>query len=109
GGANILGLGTEIGALEVGKKADLFMIDMLRPHLVPTLRIVSAFVHNGQPADITSVMVDGRWVMRDGKVLTVDEDDVVRRAEQIGHAVWRRLLDRYPSVPFPVTLPPPGA
>ncbi|MCH8224783.1 MAG: amidohydrolase family protein [Chloroflexi bacterium] len=109
GGANILGLGTEIGALEVGKKADLFMIDMLRPHLVPTLRIVSAFVHNGQPADITSVMVDGRWVMRDGKVLTVDEDDVVRRAEQIGHAVWRRLLDRYPNVPFPVTLPPPGA
>jgi len=108
GGANILGVGTEIGALEVGKKADLFMIDMLRPHLVPTLRVVSAFVHNGQPADITSVMVDGHWVMRDGKVLTVDEGDVVRRAEQIGHSVWRRLLDRYPNVPFPVTLPPLG-
>ena len=84
------------------------MVDMLRPHLVPTMRIVSAFVHNGQPADITSVMVDGRWVMRDGEVLTLDEGDVVRRAEQIGHAMWQRLLDRYPNVPFPVTLPPPG-
>ncbi len=78
----------------------------MRPHLVPTLRIVSAFVHNGQPADITSVMVDGRWLMRDGKVLTVDEADVVRRAEQVGHSVWRRLLKQYPNVPFPVALPP---
>ena len=108
GGARILGLSQETGTLEVGKKADLFMVDMLRPHLVPTLRVVSAFVHNGQPADITSVMVDGHWVMRDSKVVTVDEGDVVRRAEQIGHSVWRRLLDRYPNVPFPVTLPPQG-
>ena len=37
------------------------------------------FVENGQPGDITSVMADGRWVMRDGKVPTVDEADVVRR------------------------------
>ena len=106
GGARILGLGDETGTLEVGKKADLFVVDMMRPHLVPTLRIVSSFVHNGQPADITSVMVDGKWVMRDGKVLTVDEADIVQRAEKIGHAVWRRLLSQYPNVPFPVTLPP---
>ena len=79
GGAGILGLGDETGTLEVGKKADLFVVDMMRPHLVPTLRAVSSFVHNGQPADITSVMVDGKWVMRDGKVLTVDEADIVQR------------------------------
>ncbi|MCI0895339.1 MAG: amidohydrolase family protein, partial [Chloroflexi bacterium] len=108
GGARILGLGDETGTLEVGKKADLFVVDMMRPHLVPTLRIVSSFVHNGQPADITSVMVDGKWVMRDGKVLTVDEADIVRQAEKIGHSVWRRLLDRYPNVPFPVTIPSKG-
>ncbi|MCH8352088.1 MAG: amidohydrolase family protein [Chloroflexi bacterium] len=108
GGARILGLGDETGTLEVGKKADLFVVDMMRPHLVPTLRAVSSFVHNGQPADITSVMVDGKWVMRDGKVLTVDEADIVQRAEKIGHSVWRRLLDRYPNVPFPVTLPSKG-
>ena len=109
GGAGILGMGRETGSLELGKKADLFMVDMLRPHLVPSLRFVSAFVHNGQPADVTSVMVDGRWLMREGKVLTVDEADVVRRAEQIGHSAWGRLLERYPNVPFPVTLPPQGA
>ena len=106
GGAKALGLGQETGSLEVGKKADLFVVDLLRPHLVPTLRVVSAFVHNGQGADVTSVMVDGNWVMRDGKVLTMDEEDVVRRAEAVGHAVWGRLLDRYPNVPFPITIPP---
>ena len=106
GGSGILGMGQETGTLEAGKRADLFIVDMMRPHLVPTLRIVSGFVHNGQPGDITSVMVDGRWIMRDGKVLTIDEADIIRRAEQVGHAVWRRLLDQFPNVPFPITLPP---
>jgi len=75
---------------------------------VPTLRIVSAFVHNGQASDVQAVMVDGNWLMRDSKVLTIDEEDIVRRAEQVGHDVWRRLLRKYPNVPFPVSLPPEG-
>ena len=106
GGARALGMADITGSLEVGKKADLFVVDLMRPHLVPSLRVVSAFVHNGQPADIISVMVDGAWVMRDGKVLTIDEEDVVRRAEAVGHASWRRLLERYPDVPFPISIPP---
>ena len=106
GGAKILGLGDRIGSLEVGKRADLFMVDTFKAHLVPNLRVVSGFVHNGQPADIASVMVDGRWLMRDGHALTIDEEDVLRRSEQIGHAVWNRLVELYPDVPFPVRLPP---
>ncbi len=106
GGAKALEMQDITGSLEVGKKADLFVVDLLRSHLVPSLRPVSAFVHNGQPADITSVMVDGQWVMRDGKALTIDEEDVVRRAEAVGHASWRRLLERYPNVPFPISIPP---
>ncbi len=106
GGAKILGLSDRVGSLEVGMLADLFVVDTFKPHLVPTLRIVSGFVHNGQPADIAAVMVNGRWLIRDGKVLTIDEADVLRRGEQIGHAVWRRLVERYPDVPFPVRLPP---
>jgi 5-methylthioadenosine/S-adenosylhomocysteine deaminase len=109
GGANILGLGQQTGSLEVGKKADLFIVDTLKAHLVPNLRIVSGFVHNGHPGDVTGLMVDGQWVMRDGKILTVDEADVLRRAEQVGVAVWRRLVAQYPNVPFPITLPPHGA
>ena len=73
---------------------------------MPTLRVVSAWIHNGQAGDVQSVMVDGRWLMRDGKVLTIDEADIVMRAEAIGRRVWRELVDRYPTVPFPITLPP---
>ena len=106
GGARALGIADEVGSLEVGKKADLFMIDARRAHLVPTLRIVSGFVHQGQPADITHVMVDGEWVMKDGRVLTIDEADIIERAERIGHAAWSCLMAENPDVPFPVRLPP---
>jgi 5-methylthioadenosine/S-adenosylhomocysteine deaminase len=106
GGARALGMEDITGSLEVGKKADLFMIDARRAHLVPTLRIVSGFVHQGQPADITQVMVNGEWVMSDGRVLTIDEADVIERAERIGHEAWGRLVSENPDVPFPVRLPP---
>ena len=105
GGAHLLGMGDQVGTLQPGKKADLFMVNLLKPHLVPTLRVVSTFVHNGQPGDIEGVMVDGNWLMREGKVLTIDEVDIVERAERIGHNVWRRLTQQFPSVPFPVSLP----
>ena len=97
----------QLGTLESEEKADLFIVDLLKPHLVPTLRPVSAFVHNGQPSDIEAVMVDGQWLMRGGKVETIDEQQVVREAEKIGHLVWRRLIEQFPNVPFPFTLPPP--
>jgi 5-methylthioadenosine/S-adenosylhomocysteine deaminase len=104
--AAALGLGTDVGSLEVAKKADLIVLDARRPHLVPALRIVSGWIHNGQAGDVESVMVDGRWLMRDRKVLTIDEADVVTRAEEIGRRVWRQLVEHYPNVPFPITLPP---
>ena len=91
---------------ETGKKADLFAIDVRRAHLVPTLRVVSALIHQGQPADVTDVMVYGAWVMRDSRVLNVDEADVIARAEEAGHRAWRRLVDENPDVPFPIRLPP---
>lgn len=106
GGARALGLSDHVGSLEIGKKADLFLVDVRKAHLVPTLRIVSGFVHNGLPSDITDVMVDGIWVMRESAILTIDEDDVIHKAEKIGHKVWNRLVDEYPNVPFPISFPP---
>jgi 5-methylthioadenosine/S-adenosylhomocysteine deaminase len=107
-GARALGHGQIAGSLEAGKRADFFVVDARRPHLVPALRIVSAFVHNGQAGDVEAVMVDGRWLMRDGKVLTLDEPDIVARAEAIGQRVWRQLVEKYPEVPFPIRLPGRG-
>jgi cytosine/adenosine deaminase-related metal-dependent hydrolase len=80
-----------LGTLEVGKKADLLVVDMLRAHLVPHGRFVSAWIHNGQPADIESVMVDGQFVMRDRKVLTVDEASLIAEADRVGRRIWNQV------------------
>ena len=80
------------GSLEVGHKADLIMIDFRRAHLVPRLRVVSTFVHQGQGRDVTDVMVDGRWLMRDSVVLTMDENATVTRAREVSEAAWARLF-----------------
>ena len=89
-----------IGSLEVGKKADLLIVDTQRAHLVPAGRIVSAWIHNGQPSDIESVMVDGRFVMRNRKVLTMDENRIVAEADKVGRRIWRQVLAAGP-LPLP--------
>src|SRR4051812_22455627 len=91
GGARALRRATAVGSLEIGKKADLLVVDTLRPHLVPAGRIVSAWIHNGQPSDIESVMIDGRFVMRNRKVLTMDEDAIVREADAVGRRIWKQV------------------
>lgn len=93
GGARAVQQEDLVGALEVGKRADLLVVDTLRPHLVPAGRILSAIVHCGHPGDIESVMIDGQFVMRDGAVLTMDEESIVREAERVGRRIWSRVLE----------------
>ena len=100
GGARAVRQEQQIGAIEIGKKADLLVVDTLRAHLVPAGRIVSAWIHNGQPADIESVMIDGRFVMRDRKVLTLDEAQIVADADRIGRRVWNQVKAAGP-IPIP--------
>lgn len=107
GGAYALRKQDDIGSLQVGKKADLIVVDTQRSHLVPTMRIVSAWIHNGQPGDIEAMMVDGKFLMRDRKVLTMDEETIIKEADKIGRRAWNQLLQRYPSAPFPTRLAPP--
>jgi cytosine/adenosine deaminase-related metal-dependent hydrolase len=92
GGARAVGQPTLVGAVEVGRKADLLVVDTRRPHLVPAGRFLSAWIHNGQPADIESVMIDGQFVMRDRRVVTLDEDAIVAEADKVGRRVWRQVL-----------------
>ena len=88
GGARAVRQQGLLGSLEVGKKADLLVLDTLRPHLVPAGRIVSAWIHNGQPSDIESVMIDGHFIMRGRKVLTMDEGRIVAEADRVGRRIW---------------------
>src|SRR5881628_493584 len=89
------------GWLAPGNRADLIAIDLRKPHLTPALRVVSCFVHQGQVGDVEAVMVDGRWIMRDRRVLTLDEAAIVAEADRIARAAWRRLFERRPELPRP--------
>jgi cytosine/adenosine deaminase-related metal-dependent hydrolase len=91
GGARAVHQAALLGSLEVGKKADLIVLDTLRAHLVPAGRIVSAWIHNGQPSDIESSMVDGQFIMRNRKVLTMDEDSLIAEADKVGRRIWTEV------------------
>jgi cytosine/adenosine deaminase-related metal-dependent hydrolase len=98
GGARAVRQLPAVGSLEIGKKADLIVVDTQRVHIVPAVRIVSAWIHNGQPADVESVMVDGQFVMRNRKILTVDEDRIVAEADKVGRRVWTEVQAKSPIV-----------
>jgi len=89
------------GWLAAGNRADLILVDLRKPHLTPAVRVVSCFVHQGLASDVEAVMVDGRWIMREGRVLTLDETAVVTQADRIARAAWRRLFERRPELPRP--------
>jgi cytosine/adenosine deaminase-related metal-dependent hydrolase len=91
GGSRAVNQQKTIGSLEVGKKADLFVLNTRKPYLVPHGRLVSAVIHGGHPGDIESVMVDGEFIMRDNKVLTMDEDAVLREADAVGKRIWNQV------------------
>lgn len=72
----------ETGSIEVGKRADLITIEARQPHLTPLLDPVKALVYSARGGDVRDAVIDGRVVMRDRKVLTVDEDALLVEAER---------------------------
>jgi len=76
-GARAMGLQAQVGSIEVEKRADLALIDLRKPHLVPHRDIISAIVYSAMGSDVDAVLVDGRVVLNHGKVTTIDEEKVV--------------------------------
>jgi len=80
-GARALGLGSEIGSLEVGKRADVAVVRLDRLHATPVTDVVSALVYSAEQDDVDTVIIDGRLVMRERGLLTVNEREVIRDAQ----------------------------
>lgn len=89
-GASALGLGSEIGSLEPGKKADLIAIDLNQPHLVPLYDPISHLVYSARGSDVAFVWVDGKQVVSGGKVLSVDEAGILAEARRMGEKIKER-------------------
>jgi 5-methylthioadenosine/S-adenosylhomocysteine deaminase len=87
GGASALGLANEIGSIEPGKKADLIALSLNQPHLTPMYDPVSHIVYAARGSDVRLVWVDGRQIVKDGQVLTVDEAEVLSEAKRMGNKI----------------------
>jgi cytosine/adenosine deaminase-related metal-dependent hydrolase len=80
-GARAFGLDKQIGSLESGKKADIILVDMFKPHLVPIFTEWDRVVFEASGHDVDTVMVDGKILMKHRKVTTVNEVEVMERAQ----------------------------
>lgn len=90
------------GSLEPGKKADLIVIDPHGPSMMPVNDKIAALVTAMHSANIQSTMCNGQWLMRDRKILTLDEEAILKEACARGAAIYDRagivLPDRFPVV-----------
>ncbi len=99
--ARSVGAAAEIGSIEPGKKADLTIIDLNLPSMRPIIRLVSNIVHYGHPGIVHSVMTDGAFLMRDRKVLALDEPALLKEAQKVTERVWQRMMAKNPDIPPP--------
>ncbi|XOJ02338.1 amidohydrolase [Paenibacillus polymyxa] len=81
GSASLLGLQHEVGMLEVGRKADLILIDLAKPHLQPVHEVESLLAYSVNGADVDTTIVNGQILMRGRKLLTIDEDELYREVK----------------------------
>lgn len=102
--ARAIGLGDEIGSLEVGKKADMILVDLTQPCLSPVIlapvrNVVPNLVYAAKGSEVEMVLVDGKVLVEDFQVRTVDEKQVVREAQQAARRVAAAAGEPFARIP----------
>ncbi len=90
GGAHALKGHAATGTLSVGGPADLILLDPNAPNLCPVIDGVGVVVHSGSAGNVTDVMVQGEWLVRDRRPTRVDMPTVIAEAQTISQGLWRR-------------------
>ena len=92
-GARALGMADITGSLEEGKMADVIIIDTNKPHLTPMYNPFSHLVYAARGNDVSHSIINGRLIMEDRKLLTLDLEDVMVRAKEKSMAVREWVRD----------------
>ncbi|NIV33980.1 MAG: amidohydrolase family protein, partial [Anaerolineae bacterium] len=79
-----------LGSLEVGKKADIVLVDLYKLHATPQFDPISNLVYAAQGSDVRTVVIDGRVVMEDRQILVADEEEILAEAETRGQDLLAR-------------------
>ncbi len=83
GGAAVLGAAERVGSLEPGKKADIIVLDLNQPHLTPLYNPVSHLVYAARGSDVIHSVINGRVIMRNRQVLSLNESEILARMREI--------------------------
>ncbi len=94
-GAKALGLDNQIGSLEIGKEADLVVLDINQPHQVPQISPLGNLVHTAQGRDVKMVMIAGEFTVEDSQPNKVDADEICREAESVAREIWGDVGRQY--------------
>jgi 5-methylthioadenosine/S-adenosylhomocysteine deaminase len=94
GGATAIGMGETIGSLEVGKRADLIQVGFDDVHHIPTFDVISHLVYVTDEQDVATVIVDGKVLMRDRSILTIDTARVANEARALAARIQAALVAR---------------
>ncbi|CAM5745143.1 putative 5-methylthioadenosine/S-adenosylhomocysteine deaminase [Streptomyces afghaniensis 772] [Streptomyces afghaniensis] len=96
--ARAVGLGDSVGSIAPGRRADIVLVDLTGPHTQPVHDLAPTLVHSARSADVRTTIVDGRILMRDRTLLTIDVPAVVRELEErlpalVDRSHGRRIQD----------------
>jgi cytosine/adenosine deaminase-related metal-dependent hydrolase len=97
GGASALGMGSEIGSIEVGKRADLVLFDTRRPEWATLFNPVNTLVYSADGRSVHTVIIDGRIVVENHQPQFVDEWELIQRVQPIGESILARTGVSFPS------------
>ena len=93
-GAKALGMENMTGSLEKGKRADIIIVDINKPHLTPMYNPSSHIVYSARGSDVSHTIINGRLVMDQGNILTMDIADVIKKAGECSKIVLERINKR---------------
>ena len=94
GGAEAIGLDNITGSLEVGKRADIIQLSFDDVHFIPTYDVKSQLVYVADEQDVTSVVVDGKILMKDREMLTIDTARLTKQAKELAGRIQKTLQSR---------------
>ena len=100
GGANVIGLGDKVGSLEAGKKADIIIMDLKAPHMVPIItrpvrNVAPNIVYYSRGDEVETVIVNGKSVVEDRRCVTLDEEEVMKKAQEAADEITAKAADDF--------------
>jgi 5-methylthioadenosine/S-adenosylhomocysteine deaminase len=96
-GAEVFGIDSMVGSLEVNKKADIITFNMMNPYLTPTRDPITSVFLYGNPGDIDHVICDGKLLKKDGKLTTIDMKDALHRAQGTCDQIIDKFFEEHPD------------